>query len=111
MATIDAFGIQSINTALTRQFRLRKSVQTGDPVLTNVGAFHHQCAFNEEFMFEAEGSGDLPADFALASAGPTISGLSGGITIVDSVDERQTVGNPNEWSASGEHAPDAGLDA
>ena len=110
MATIDAFGIQSISTALTRQFRLRKTVQTSDVVMTSVGAFHHGCAYQEEYMFEGEGSGDLPSDFALASVGPTISGLSGGITIVDSTGERQRTGQPNDWTASGEHAPDAALD-
>jgi len=109
MPTIDAFGIQSVTTALVRQIRIRRTLQTGDVVLTTVGAFHHACAYNEETMFEAEGSGDLPNDFALASAGPTITGLTGGISIVDSVSERQRTGNPNDWSASGEHAPDAAL--
>lgn len=110
MATIDAFGIQSISTALVSQFRLRKTVQTGDVVLTSVGAFHHGCAYNEEFMFDGEGSGDLPSDFALASAGPTISGLTGGITVIASANESQSTGSPNSWTAGGEHAPDAALD-
>jgi hypothetical protein len=110
MPALDTFGIQSISTALTRQFRLRKTVQTGDVVLTSVGAFNHLCAYNEEYMFDGEGSGDLPADFALAGAGPTISGLSGGITVIDSTGERQRTGQPNDWTASGEHAPDAALD-
>lgn len=110
MADLDTFGIQSISTALVRQFRRRTTLQTGDVVLTSVGAFNHACAYNEEHFFEAEGNGDLPADFAIASAGPTISGLSGGISIVDSASERQRTGQPNDWSASGEYAPDAALD-
>lgn len=106
MAALDDFGIVSIDTALTRQFKLTRSLSLGDVVLTEAGLFNHACAYNEEVMFEAEGSGDLPSDFGLAGAGPTVSGLSGGVSLVDSTGESQTTGNPNEWTASGEHAPD-----
>jgi hypothetical protein len=107
MADLDDFGIVSIDTALTSQFKLTRSLSQGDVVLTEAGLFHHACAFNEEVMFEAEGYGDLPSDFGLASAGPTVSGLSGGVSLVDTAGQSQRTGNPNEWSASGEHAPDA----
>lgn len=110
MADLDTFAIQSIDTALTKTFTLRKTIQVGDVVLDEVGKFEHACGFQEEYMFEADGCGDIPADFALAGVGPTIAGLSGGITVVDGTGERQRVGAPNEWTASGEHAPDAALD-
>lgn len=107
MATIDSFGIVSIDTALTRQFKLRYQLTKGDVVLDEDGEFAHACAYNEEVFFEAEGSGDLPADFGLAGGGPTIVGISGGVSLVDTTDERQRSGQPNEWSASGEHAASA----
>ncbi len=110
MADLDTFGIQSVSTALVRQFRRRTTTQQGDVVLTSVGVFNHACTYNRENFFEAEGSGDLPADFAIASAGPTISGLTGGISIVDSVSERQRTGQANDWTAGGEYAEDAALD-
>lgn len=104
MADLDDFGVSSIDTALTRQFKLTHSLTKGDVVLTEVGLFHHACAYNEEVMFEGEGFGDLPADFGLAGAGPTITGLSGGVSLVDSIGRAMRTGNPNEWSGSGEHA-------
>lgn len=107
MATIDSFSIVSIATALTTQFKLRHQLTEGDVVLDEDGVFAHACAYNEEVFFEAEGAGDLPADFGLASGGPTIVGVSGGVSLIDSGDERQRSGQPNEWSASGEHAPSA----
>ena len=106
MADLDDFGIVSISTALTRQFKLTQSLSQGDVVLTEVGLFHHACAYNEEVMFEAEGYGDLPNDFGLAGAGPTVAGLSGGVSLIDSAGKSQRTGNPNEWTAGGEHAPD-----
>lgn len=107
MASLSDFGIASIDTALTRRFKLRHQLQTGEVVLDEVGAFHHQCAYNEEVMFEAEGAGDLPSDFALAGGGPTIAGVTGGVTLVDSTGRRQRTGQANEWSAGGEHAAGA----
>lgn len=101
------FGVVSISTALTRNFKLRKQVEVPEPVLTSVGAFHQNSTYGPDYLFEADGAGDLPADFALADAGPTISGLSGGVSVVLRVGEGQALGRHNTWSASGEHAPGA----
>lgn len=107
MADLDDFGISSIDTAFTRQFNLKNTLQETPPVLTEVGEFSAAWAFNEEYMFDAEGAGHLPADFALAGAGPTIAGLTGGVTLIDKAGEGQKVGEANGWTASGEHAPAA----
>lgn len=103
---LDDYGITSIDTALTRSFKVRRQLSEGEVVVDEVGAFEHACAYNEEVMFEATGFGDLPADFALAGTGPTISGLSGGVSLVKNTGLRQRTGQPNEWTADGEHAPD-----
>jgi|GEM_PF-2667890 len=107
MATLDSFGIASIDTALTQKFTMTNSVQTGDVVLDEAGLFEHKCAYGEEWMFNVDFSGDLPTDFALASSGPTIVGLTGGVTLIDKVSRSQSSGSANSGSASGEHAPNA----
>lgn len=105
MADLDDFGIASISTALVSKFTTKNSLQETDVVLTTVGAFSTAFAYNEEWMFDAEGAGDLPADFALAGVGPTVAGLTGGIQLIDKAGESQSVGSANGWTASGEHAP------
>jgi len=107
MADLDDFGIVSIDTAFTRKFSLRNTLQETPVVLDETGEFAHAFAFNEEYMFDAEGAGDLPADFALAGVGPTIAGLTGGVTLIDKAGESQKVGEANGWTGSGEHAPQA----
>ena len=107
MADLDDFGIASISTALTKKLTVKNSLQETDAVLTSVGAFSTAFAYGEEWMFDGEGAGDIPADFALAGVGPTISGLTGGVQIIDKAGESQSVGSANGWSASGEHAPAA----
>lgn len=107
MADLDSFGIVSIDTALTRKFSVKNSLQETPVVLTSEGAFSHAFGFGEEWMFDAEGAGDLPADFALAGVGPTVAGLTGGVSLIDKAGESQSVGNANGWTASGEHAPSA----
>lgn len=107
MADLDDFGIVSIDTAFTSQFKLQNTLQETPPVLSEAGEFTNAWAFKEEYMFDAQGAGDLPADFALAGAGPTIAGLTGGVTLIDKAGESQKVGEANGWTATGEHAPDA----
>jgi hypothetical protein len=107
MPELDDFGIVSIDTALTRRFKLRAMVEVPEPVLDEVGEFHQNAAYGKDFVFEAEGSGDLPADFAIGGNGTDIDGLSGGVTVVLRGGEKQTLGRHNDWSASGEHAPNA----
>lgn len=107
MAALDDFGIDSIDTALTSEFKVIRSLSESDVVTTEAGLFSHACAYNEEVMFEASGYGSLPTDFALAGVGPTVSGLTGGVSLIDSTSLRQRVGQPDEWSATGEHAADA----
>lgn len=106
MPSLSDFGIVSIATALTRRFKLRKEVTMAEPALTSAGLFSKAGTYGGDYVFEAEGNGDLPADFAVAGAGANITGLSGGTTLVLSAGEKQGVGRHNEWSASGEHAPD-----
>lgn len=107
MADLDDFGIVSIETALTSKFTLKNKLQGTPAVLTEGGEFAHKFAWGEEYMFDAEGAGDLPADFALAGAGPTIAGLTGGVTLIDQAGEGQKLGDANGWTGSGEHAPQA----
>lgn len=105
MPDLDDFGITSIETAFTEEFKLADSVQTTPAVLTEVGQFSKRWAFGEEYLFEAKGAGDLPADFALGEGGPAIAGLTGGVIIIDKAGEGQKVGEANGWTGSGEHAP------
>lgn len=107
MPEIDDFGVVSINTALTRRFKLRAQVAVPAPVLTSVGAFSQNATYGKDFEFDADGAGDLPADFALAGDGPTIAGITGGVTVVFKTAEKQALGQHNDWSAGGEHAPSA----
>lgn len=103
------YGIVSIDTPFTMKFSKRKKVEPGTPVLTHLGAFSTNVAKKLHWLFNAEGSGDPPADFALAGAGPTVDGITGGKTIVETVEESQTNdGEPNKWSASAVHAPGVG---
>ncbi len=108
MALAD-YGIVSIDTATTAKFSLRKKVEAGTPHLNLVGEFVGNVAKKLLWMISAEGTGDLPADFAVAGNGPeTITGISGGVTLIESSEETQTNdGEPNKWSASGVNAPSA----
>lgn len=103
------FGITAIDTALVERFRLKKMVQVGTPVQTSGGEFSSNNTYGEEWEFSAEGKGPLPADFAIGGTGPTngIDGLTGGITLVESTEESQQVGEEESWEASGSHAPAA----
>lgn len=106
MASLSDFGIASISTALTKRFKLRKMVEVPEPVLDEAGLFEQNATYGVEFGIEAEGSGDLPADFAVATDGPTtIAGISGGTTVINQVGESQAIGRHNEWTASGQNAP------
>lgn len=105
MAALSDFGIVSINTALTKKLTIRHQLEEADVVMTEAGEFHHACTHDCHYTFDAEGSGDFPVDFDIATAGPTIAGLSGGVQIVDKIQMSQKAGSPNEWSASGELAP------
>lgn len=107
MADLTDFGIVSIDTALTKQFRRKRSAQVSGPVLTSGGGFHAARAYGIEDEIQASGDGDLPADFALGGAGPTIAGLTGGVTLVEQVDERQNNEGYNEWESRASHAPSA----
>lgn len=107
MADLTDFGIVSIDTSLTRQFRLQKQLQETDAVLESDGSFETAFGYGAEYLFEAEGAGDLPADFALAGVGPEIDGLTGGVQVIDRTGESQSVGSANGWTAGGEYAPDA----
>ncbi|MFK5920913.1 MAG: hypothetical protein QM496_01935 [Verrucomicrobiota bacterium] len=107
MPAITSFGIVSIGTALTEEFRLKKSVDVSTPTLTSVGGFHAATAYGEIYEFSASGKGDVPADFALGGGGPTIAGLTGGVTLIESTDEDQSNTGRNGWSASGTHAAGA----
>lgn len=103
---ISDYGIVSIETALTTKFSKRKKVEPGTPVLSNGGTFVTNVAKGLSWDISAEGAGDLPADFTVGGAGPTIDGLSGGSTIIEEADETQTNdGEPNRWTAKGVHAP------
>ncbi len=103
------YGIVSISTASTASLSLRKKVEAGTPHLDLVGKFVGNIAKKLLWEIRAEGTGDLPADFALAGSGPAeIAGISGGVTVIESVEETQTNdGEPNKWTASGVNAPNA----
>lgn len=107
MALAD-YGIVSITTALVTKLSKRKKVEAGTPVLTSGGAFHANRAKKLMFEISAEGVGDLPADFDIATEGPAVSGITGGVTIIEEVEESQTSdGEPNKWTAKGVNAPSA----
>jgi len=101
------FGITAIATALVNRFRLRKTVEVGTPVIKSTGLFHTNEAFDPTFEFSAEGSGDLPSDFALGSTELAIDGVTGGQSFINSTDERKQVGQEESWEASGMNFPSA----
>ena len=106
--SLEDYGITSVSTALVSKLTRRKKVEPGTPVLTSEGAFHTNVAKNPIFEIEAEGFGDLPGDFALGSGGPTVVGISGGITIIEEAEESQAaLGDPNKWTAKAVNAPSA----
>lgn len=101
------YGIVSISTPSTAKYSKRKKVEPGTPHLNLVGQFVGNVAKKLHWLINAEGTGDHPADFALAGAGPTDAALTGK-TIIESVEKSQTNdGEPNKWTASGVHAPNA----
>lgn len=107
MALAD-YGIVSTTVASTAKLSKRKKVEAGTPHLSLVGAFVGNVAKKLLWMISAEGTGDLPADFAVAEVGPAITGITGGITLMESSEETQTNdGEPNKWTASGVNAPSA----
>lgn len=108
MAQLSDFGIVSIGTALTRRFKLRTMVEVPEPVLNEAGEFRQNATYGAgDYTFDAEGAGDLPGDFAIGGGGPAIDGLTGGVSLVLRVGEKQSLGRHNEWTASGEHAANA----
>lgn len=99
------FAIASIATARTTQVRLRKMVEVGTPVLDEDGEVIENVTYGELYEFTVEGSGDLPADGAIGGAGPAISYVTGGISLVESTDETQEIGQSSSWTFSGVNAP------
>lgn len=107
MALAD-YGIVSISVATTAKFSKRKKVEAGTPHLNLDGTFGGNVAKKLLWMLSAEGTGDLPADFAIGGTPPTVAGITGGITLIEQSEETQTNdGEPNKWSASGVNAPSA----
>lgn len=107
MALAD-YGIVSTDVASTAKFSKRKKVEAGTPHLNLVGQFVGNVAKKLLWMISAEGTGDLPADFAVAATGQTIVGITGGVTLIESTEETQTNdGEPNKWTANGVNAPSA----
>lgn len=102
---IDDFAITAISTAKTTQIRLRKTVEIGTPVLDEDGNFLTNEAYGELWEFTVEGSGDIPADGTIGGAGPAIAYVTGGISLVESTDESQSVGEEQTWEFAGCNAP------
>ncbi|MHA1544625.1 MAG: hypothetical protein ACTSU8_05770 [Alphaproteobacteria bacterium] len=101
------FGIKAMATAKTTNFRLKKSVEVGSVVLDEGGLFSSNVTYGEMWEFSAEGSGDLPADGTIGGSGPTIGYVTGGISLIDSTDENQSVGEEQAWEFSGVNAAGA----
>ncbi len=109
--SLEVFGIGAIETAEVEEFRLAKELGVvGSPVLDSDGTFLRNNAAGVQWPFTVRGKGDLPADFVEGSAGPTIDGLTGGVTLVEEAEENQNMGEESSWSASGLHAPNATAD-
>lgn len=107
MALAD-YGITSIATATTSKLTKRKKVEPGTPRRHLNGTFAGNVTKKLHWLINAEGTGPLPADFALAGGGPEVVGISGGVTIVEQVEETQTNdGEPSKWTASAVNAPGA----
>jgi len=101
------FAIAAMATAKTTNFRLKHMVEIGTVVLDELGAFSTNETFGEMWEFSAEGAGALPADGTIGGVGPTIGYITGGISLVDSTDENQSVGEEQTWEFSGVNAPGA----
>ncbi len=101
------YGIVSIDTPSTAKYTKRKKVEPGTPHLNLVGQFVGNVAKKLHWLINAEGTGELPADFAAGGAGPADEGLTGK-TIIETAEETQTNdGEPSKWTASGVNAPGA----
>jgi hypothetical protein len=107
MALAD-YGIVSTTVASTSKLSKRKKVEAGTPHLSLEGEFVGNVAKKLLWNISAEGTGDLPADFAAGAVGPAITGITGGVTLIETSEETQTNdGEPNKWTASGVNAPSA----
>lgn len=107
MALAD-YGIVSITVPTTAKFSKRKKVEAGTPHLNLDGTFAGNVAKKLLWLVNAEGTGDLPADFTIGGTPPTVTGFTGGVLLFENTEETQTNdGEPNKWTASGTYAPSA----
>lgn len=111
-ATLADFGIQAVSTALVEQVRKRKSVTVVGPVLTSAGGFHAAEKIDPMWEFTISGKGDFPTGIAIGEdASPTITDISGGITLIEDTRYSEFDQDYNSWEFSGSNAPGASVPA
>lgn len=101
---LDTVEIVSVSYSLTESLDITTSVQ--DKAIDGAdGKPAHRAHFALESSFTLAGYGDIPV--ALGTGGAGIARLTGGILIVDNLDEIENAQDCNQWRASGGHCPAA----
>jgi len=104
-------GIQSVGIASVTTFEIEESFNGETPVLLNTdGTFGEKTYYDEFFTFSVRGKGDLPAVLALGTDGglpATVTEFANGVTIITGTDENQKNTDYPDFSADGEHWPNA----
>lgn len=103
--SLDAVGIQSIDTALVDTFDIEKKVSMA-AIPASDGGFGAASTYDPQFDFSISGGGDLPVALVLAGdGGLEIDGISTGTTILTRVTQTQKVDGFNGWSVAGQNHP------
>lgn len=101
-----SIGISLVDYTLAESAELAAEVTPVD-LIDKVGAAVQQFGINRKQPFAVRGRGDLPDTIALGVSGVTISGITGGVTLVSDITEGDDDGQVNSWSVNGANYPDA----
>lgn len=101
-------AITAVPMAFTVKAEITKSLKEGEAVLTNDDEFEIGDAYDPIFEITAEGNGDAPDGIAAAIEGlEDVTGISGGKTMIDQFDSKQSMDKRNSWSMHAMNFPSA----
>lgn len=104
-----SLGIKSIAVSLTQALTLEKKLRE-TPLFDKNGAFNAGDLRDPIFSFEVSGKGDVPSGIAIGgtvASGNAITGVSGGISIVENLEITEHTDEYNEFKFSGRNWPSA----
>lgn len=104
-----SLGIKSSTITLVQSLSIEKKM-TETPLFDLNGAFVSGDLRNPVFSFDVSGKGDVPSGIAVGgtlSGGNVLTGISGGKTLVESLDVTEHEGAHNEFKFSGRNWPSA----